>query len=116
MIKLSLLINVAVLIPVCLGIFTNANWTVVSYGSNTPARSILLSVYLAILICSIILLVKPDPKMIAALLCVQIIYKFFTPFTVGILSNSVVISNIFIAVFHCITVFFIWKEYLLLKH
>ena len=115
MIKLSLLLNIIVLIPVCLGIFTNANWTVVSYGNNTPARSILLSVYLSILLFSIILLIKPDPKIIAALLCVQIIYKFITPFTVGTLSNSVVVSNIFIAIFHCFTVFLIWKSDLLLK-
>lgn len=115
MIKISLLLNIVVLLPVCAGIFSNANWTHVSYGNNTPARSILLSVYLAILVFSIILLLKPDPKMIAALLCVQIIYKLITPFTVGTLSNSVVISNLFIAVFHSLTVFFIWKSNLLLK-
>ncbi|SFF59661.1 hypothetical protein [Thermoflexibacter ruber] len=115
MTKLSLLLNIVVLIPVCAGIFTNANWTLVSYGNNTPARSILLSVYLAILVVSIILLLKPDPKMITALLCVQIIYKFITPFTVGSISNPVVISNIFIAIFHCFTVFFIWKDGMLLK-
>lgn len=115
MIKASLLLNIIVLIPVCYGLLSNANWTQISYGNHTPARSILLSVYIAILLCSIILLFKPDPKMVAALLCVQIIYKFITPFTVGTLSNSVVISNIFIAIFHCFTVFFIWKEYLLLK-
>lgn len=115
MIKLSLILNIAVLIPVCSGIFANANWTIISYGNNTPARSILLSVYLSILLFSIILLFKPDPKMIVALLCVQIIYKLITPFTVETLSNSVVISNIIIAVFHCFTVFFIWKSNLLLK-
>ena len=115
MTKLSLLLNIVVLIPVCAGIFSNANWTIVSYGNNTPARSILLSVYLAILVFSIILLLKPDPKMIAALLCVQIIYKFITPFTVGTLSNSVVISNLFIAIFHCFTVFSIWRDTMLLK-
>lgn len=109
MIKLSLLLNISVLIPVCLGIFTNANWTIISYGNNTPARSILLSVYLSILFFSIILLFKPDPKMVAALLCVQIIYKITTPLTVGSFSNAVVISNILIALFHCFTVFFIWK-------
>lgn len=104
MTKLSILLNILVLIPVCLGIFTNANWTINCYGNNTPARSILLSVYLSIFF-SIILLFKPDPKMVAALLCVQIIYKITTPLTVGSFSNAVVISNILIALFHCFTVF-----------
>ncbi len=110
MIKASLLLNIIVLIPVCYGLLSNANWTQVGYGNPTPARSILLSVYIAILLFSIILLFKPDPKMVIALLCVQIIYKFTTPFTVGTLTNSVVVSNIFIAIFHCITVLVIWKE------
>lgn len=115
MIKLSLLLNIVVLIPVCSGIFANANWAIISYGNNTPARSILLSVYLSILLFSIILLFRTDPKMIATLLCVQIIYKFITPFAVGSLSNAVVISNIFIAIFHCFNVLLIWKDNLLLK-
>jgi hypothetical protein len=107
----SLLLNIIVLIPVCYGLLSNANGTQVSFGNPTPARSILLSVYIAILLCSIILLVKPDPKMILALLCVQIIYKFTTPFTVGTFTNPVVISNILIAIFHCITVYTIHKDF-----
>jgi uncharacterized membrane protein (DUF441 family) len=111
----SLLLNIIVLIPVCYGLLSNANGTQDSFGNATPARSILLSVYIAILLCSIILLVKPDPKMILTLLCVQIIYKFTTPFTVGTFTNPVVISNILIAIFHCITVFIIYKDFNLLK-
>jgi hypothetical protein len=102
-----------VLIPVCFGLLSNANWTQVSYGNISPARGILLSVYMAILFFSIVLFFKPDPKMVVALLSVQIIYKFTTPFTVGTFTNSVVISNIIIAAFHCITIYFIWKDDLL---
>jgi hypothetical protein len=111
----SLLLNIIVLIPVCYGLLFNANGTQVSFGNPTPARSILLSVYIAILLFSIILLLKPDPKMITALLCVQIIYKFTTPFTVGTFTNPVVISNILIAIFHCITVYTMNKDFNLLK-
>lgn len=114
MIKLSLWLNIVVLLPVCSGIMGNANWTAITYGNPTPARGILLSVYLAILLFSMLLLLKPDPKMVAALLLVQIIYKCSTPFTVGTFSNSVVISNLCIAVFHGITVFMLWKSGLLL--
>ncbi len=109
MIFASLGLNIFVLVPVCLGLFNKADWTVAAYGPDAPARGILLSVYLAILICSAGLLFKPIPAMVAALLMVQIIYKFTTPFTVGSFGNPVVISNIAIAAFHCITLWTIWR-------
>lgn len=104
--KLSLLLNILVLIPVCSGILFNSFWTVDSYGVDTPARGILLSIYLAILISSIILIFKFDPKFVMALLTVQIIYKLLSPFMVGSFTNPVIISNIFIALFHIVSV---WK-------
>lgn len=103
MIKLSLLLNILVLIPVCVGIVKNADWVQESYGDSTPARSILLSIYIAILFCSGMLLVYPRNDAVAALLFVQIVYKLTTPLTVGTLRNPVVISNLLIAVFHMIT-------------
>jgi hypothetical protein len=45
MVALSLLVNVAVLLPVCVGLLTNASWTTSAYGAGTPARAILLSIY-----------------------------------------------------------------------
>jgi hypothetical protein len=105
----SLGLNIAVLVPVCLGLLSKADWTLSAYGADSPARGILLSVYLAILVASAGLLLKPIPAMVAALLLVQIIYKFTTPFTVGTVSNPVVISNLAIAAFHCITLWAIWR-------
>jgi hypothetical protein len=105
----SLVLNIAVLVPVCLGLLAKAEWTISAYGPNTPARGILLSVYLAILFASTGLLVKPVPAMVAALLLVQIVYKFTTPFTVGTISNPVVMSNLAIAAFHCVTLWAIWR-------
>ena len=82
-----------------------------SYGPDSPARGILLSVYLAILVVSIWLLIfKRDPMLVAPLLLVQVIYKLTTPFTVGSFSNPVVISNIFIAGLHLITLRLIVKK------
>ena len=95
--KLSLILNILVLIPVCSGVLLKANWVVESFGIETPARGILLSIYLAILIFSAVLLFKFDPKMVMALLSVQIIYKLISPIMVGTLTNPVIISNIFIA-------------------
>ena len=48
MVVLSLIINVVVLVPVCAGLLMDASWTASAYGEGTPARAILLSIYLAI--------------------------------------------------------------------
>ena len=103
--KLSLVLNLLVLIPVCTGLFVKANWAVYSYGVETPARGILLSIYLAILLFSAVLLFKFDPKFVMALLSVQIIYKLLSPIMVGTLSNPVIISNLFIALFHSYSIY-----------
>jgi hypothetical protein len=103
LIKLSLALNIAVLVPVCLSLLTGADGTLTAYGPPSPARGILLSIYLAILLVSIGLLFKPVPAMVAALLIVQIVYKITTPFTVGTLGNPVVLSNLAIATFHAFT-------------
>lgn len=67
MITLSLLLNIAVLVPVCGGLLANAKWAVDVYGDATPARGILLAVYIAIGSVSLLLLVLPDPKPTAVL-------------------------------------------------
>ncbi len=67
---------------------------------------ILLSIYLAILIFSAVLLFKFDPKFLMALLLVQVVYKVLSPIMVGTLTNPVIISNLFIAAFHSYS---IWK-------
>jgi len=102
--KLSLVLNVVVLIPVCSGLLVKSNWIIDSFGIESPARGILLSIYLAILIFSIVLLFKFDPKFVLALLSVQIVYKLLSPIMVGTVTNPVIISNIFIALFHSYSV------------
>jgi hypothetical protein len=109
MLVLSLLLNIAVLIPVCLGLSTGAHWTQTSYGDPTPARGILLSVYFSILVASILLLIFRNPKSVAVLLVTQVIYKLSTPLTVGTLLNPVVLSNLGIAAFHVITLYLICR-------
>lgn len=104
MIAVSLALNIAVLIPVCLGILRDAAWANAAYGPPSPARGILLSIYLAILAVSALLLARPLSQAVAALLLVQIVYKVTTPFTVGTLRNPVVVSNLAIAAVHVVTV------------
>lgn len=108
MVQLSLLLNVLVLVPVCAGLLLNARWVQQAFGSRTPARGILLSMYLAIGLTSLGLLFRPQSDMALALLVVQILYKFMSPFTVGTLKNPVVVSNLAIATFHFITVTLAW--------
>lgn len=110
MVLASLLTNVLVLIPVCLGLFLDAAWIADGYGAATAARGILLSIYGAILIVSLGLLFRRDPLLVAPLLLVQVIYKFTTPFTVGSFTNPVVLSNLAIATLHLITLVLIYRQ------
>lgn len=110
MIVLSLLLNTLVLAPVCYGLVTNASWVNEAYGEATSARSILLSVYLAIAVVSLGLLFLRDPKLVASLILIQMIYKVTTPFTVGSITNPVVVSNLLIAAVHSVTLFLIYRE------
>ena len=82
MLYVSLLLNVAVLIPVCLGLARGARWADEAWGSPGPARGILLSIYAAILILSVLLLLLGQPLPAAPLLAVQILYKLMAPFIV----------------------------------
>ncbi|MDI1241297.1 MAG: hypothetical protein PSX80_05190 [bacterium] len=110
MLTLSLLLNVLVLAPVCVGLISDAQWAREAYGDRTAARGILLSIYFSIGAISAVLLWTGDVRMIAALLIIQVIYKLTTPFTVGSVANPVVVSNLFIAAFHTVTLLLIWKR------
>ena len=109
LIVVSLLVNVAVLVPVCAGLLADASWAQAAYGPRSAGRSILLSVYMAIGLVSAVLLFIRDPAFVAALLVVQVAYKVTTPLTVGTLRNPVVISNLLIAALHAATLFVIWR-------
>lgn len=109
MITLSLMLSIVVLAPVCAGLITNAKWARIAYGDATPARGILLSVYLAIGLVSALLLFLGEPKLVAALLLVQVVYKVTTPLTVGTLRNPVVVTNLGVAAFHTATLVLLWQ-------
>lgn len=100
----SLGVNVAVLIPVVLGLLQDAPWAREAYGPPAPGRQILLAMYLAILALSVALLFFRHPQVAMGLLLAQILYKLLTPVTVGTLMHPVVISNLAIATLHAVTV------------
>jgi hypothetical protein len=105
MITASLMLNIAVLIPVCYFMLTNNYRMVKTLGVFTPSQGILLAIYTTILLASILLLFIPDVKLAFALFFMQIVYKLLSPFTVKTFKNPVVISNIFIAIFHLVTIY-----------
>lgn len=104
MVYLSLAVNILVLSPICIGMFRDAEWVNATWGTKTPARSILFSIYAAILLASLYFLTNPDPKMVLSLFVLQIVYKITTPFTVGSFRHRVVVSNLLISAIHLVTV------------
>ncbi|WP_216746043.1 hypothetical protein [Paucihalobacter ruber] len=109
MITASLILNIVVLIPVCYFLLTNNFRMTKTMGEFTPARGILLSMYITILLASILLLLFLDVKLASALFFMQIVYKLLSPFSVKTFKNPVVISNILIAIFHLVTIYTIIK-------
>ncbi|MEO1346640.1 MAG: hypothetical protein AAFV74_21060 [Pseudomonadota bacterium] len=108
MITVSLMLNIVILIPVTLGLITEATWADQAYGERSPARDILLSVYLAILLVSFALLIWKISTAVAALLLVQVVYKVITPITVGSVDHPVVATNLFVVACHTVTLGLIW--------
>lgn len=93
----ALWLNIVVLVPVVASLAVGAKWTVRAFGQVTPARGILMAQYLAILAASILFLLWPLEPGIITLLALQIAYKVLSAFTVRVLTNPVVISNLLIA-------------------
>jgi len=108
MMGLSLLVNIVVLIPVCSGMLGSRERATSAFGPPGAARQILMSIYLAILAVSAVLLFVMDPRLVASLLLVQVVYKFTTPWSVGTFRHPVVAANIAIATLHCVTLAVIW--------
>jgi hypothetical protein len=117
MLILSLVLNVLVLVPLTASLLGDTSRMLAVYGPRTPARDILLSVYLAILVASVSLLALVSVEATrkeahwagAGLLGVQVLYKVLTFELVeggvppGMRINPVVGSNIAIALMHFVS-------------
>jgi hypothetical protein len=81
------------------------------YGEASPARSILVSVYLAIAVTSALALLFPTYSIMIAkvLFPLQIIYKVSTIVTVGSITHPVVVNNLLISAVHAISLFVIFR-------
>ena len=110
MIRVSLGLNILVLTPIVFGMAVGSPIIDRAWGEFTASRGILTSIYFALLVLSIILVIKPIPVFVAPLLATQVIYKVTTPFTVGTLLNPVVISNLGISILHLVTLWVIYQN------
>ena len=127
-VRISLAANIVILIAVCtvLIAFGTSEPVVYAWGTPTAGRGILLSIYFAILIMSILLFAmhyrSPSNAavqyMVAALLATQIMYKVSTPITTALVrepssaaggANPVAISNLCISGLHAVTLFLLWR-------
>lgn len=109
MLSASLVVNIAVLLPVTLGLLFDVGWVRGAFGPKQPGRQILLAIYMAIFFLSAALLFRPDVGVATGLLLAQVIYKVLTPLTVGTLKNPVVVSNLAIAALHVATLFALYS-------
>jgi len=103
MIYVSLGLNILVLIPIVILMAIKSPIVDQTWGEFSAARGILMSMYISILFVSVLLMFRPAPAFVAALLLVQVVYKLTTPFTVGTLRHPVVISNLAISAAHIVT-------------
>ncbi len=113
MINLSIVINVIVLFPVISVILLNLVQVERVWGENQPSRQILVSIYIAILLASILVnFLKNKTKVLVAItiFSMQIVYKVLTAVLVfNAFSNPVVLSNLAITLVHLSTIFVVFK-------
>jgi hypothetical protein len=103
MIRVSLAVNLIVLIPVLLSLWHGAGDA--AFGVDTPARRVLISVYAAIALVSAAALAMPADLRLAlvpGLLVVQIVYKLITVPMLGP-ANPIVLTNLAVVAVHAVT-------------
>lgn len=110
MIRVSLGVNILVLTPILFGMAIGSPIIDGAWDEYTASRGILSSLYFALFVLSIILMIKTIPVFVVPLLATQVIYKLTTPFTVGDLMNPVVLNNLWIAALHLVTLWVIYKN------
>lgn len=117
MMTISFLVNILVLALVIPPLWAGSAGMTAAFGPDAPARQILTCVYAAIWLASAVGLALlglgrlEDAVVLATgLFVVQIVYKLMTVAVVG-LGNPVVITNVPIALIHCVTL-----SIMLLRH
>ena len=110
LIRFSLFLNIAILIPVCFGILSGQEFVFHGWGMAQPSLYILLSIYCTILLASFYLIIRPNTYLVFSLLSMQFIYKILSPIFVGSWQNPVVLSNLAVAAVHLVSLYRIVKS------
>ena len=97
MLLVALVLNIVILAPIVVGLTIGGRVIFRVMGTLTPARSSLLAMYLAFLATSILFLFWPLEPGIITLLAIQIAYQVLSAFTVRVLTNPIVITNLLLA-------------------
>ena len=107
MVTASLLINILILVPICIGLYCDRPDFVRVFGVDTTARQIVMCIYLAILLVSTTILVSPQKfsTFLLPLLCMQIIYKLASVVFIKDKTTPVLWFNLAVAIFHSATVY-----------
>ncbi|SFJ03974.1 hypothetical protein [Jannaschia pohangensis] len=101
--KISLIVNIVVLVPVLVGLLSNSPGMADAFGPDAAARRILVAVYLAIAGLSAVLMVwGGGAALIPGLLVVQVVYKLLTVPLLGI-GHPVVMANLGVVAVHAVT-------------
>jgi hypothetical protein len=81
------------------------------FGVDSPGLRILSSLYTAIALASLVAIVSPSHTVaiVTVLFPLQIFYKLFSVLAVNDIKNPVVISNICIALLHCVSLYVIFS-------
>lgn len=93
----ALWLNIAVLVPVVTVMLFVPRLAIRLYGQVTPARGVVLALYLTLIATSVLFLVWPLEPGIITLLAVQVSYKVLSAFTIRVLTSPLVIGNLLIA-------------------
>lgn len=88
----------------------DARWARVFYGQQSPARRVMLSVYLASLLVSLLMLLGLLPMFVLPLLMFQIAVKLFSPIAFGTFRHPIVIIYLSVATLHSVTLCNIWPS------
>jgi hypothetical protein len=110
MLTLSLSVNVLLFTVICTGLVMDARWARVFYGQQSPARRVMLSVYLASLLVSLLMLLGLLPMFVLPLLMFQIAVKLFSPIAFGTFRHPIVIIYLCVATLHSVTLYTLWPS------
>lgn len=98
--SIALVLNIALAIPVLVGLLAQARWTIAVFGQVTPARGMVLAQILAVLASSILFLFWPLEPAIITLLALQITAGVLQAFTIRVLTNPGVIALLLLSALH----------------